>query len=74
MTKEEAIKLGREAIYHATHRDAASGGVVRVYHVNEGSWDCVIDAEDVNEIHYATANSKNLRGDGDETKQELFKI
>lgn len=25
---EEAIQLGRRAIYHATHRDAYSGGVV----------------------------------------------
>lgn len=27
MTKEEAIDLGRKAIYHATYRDAASGGI-----------------------------------------------
>lgn len=26
---EQAISLGQRAIYHATHRDAASGGVVR---------------------------------------------
>lgn len=25
---EDAIQLGRRAIYHATHRDAYSGGVV----------------------------------------------
>ena len=25
---EEAIKLGRRSIYHATHRDAYSGGTV----------------------------------------------
>ncbi|OAF69749.1 hypothetical protein A3Q56_02488 [Intoshia linei] len=28
LTKPEAIDLGRRAIYHATHRDAASGGAV----------------------------------------------
>ena len=27
---EEAYDLGRRAIYHATFRDAASGGIVRV--------------------------------------------
>ncbi len=27
LTKEEAIQLGRKAIYHATYRDAASGGM-----------------------------------------------
>lgn len=29
MTDEEAQELGRRAIYHATHRDAYSGGIVR---------------------------------------------
>lgn len=28
MAVEDAIQLGRRAIYHATHRDAYSGGVV----------------------------------------------
>ena len=28
LTVEEAIQLGRRAIYHATHRDAYSGGFV----------------------------------------------
>ena len=28
LTVEEAYDLGQRAIYHATHRDAASGGVV----------------------------------------------
>ena len=29
MTDEQAYDLGRRAVYHATHRDSASGGVVR---------------------------------------------
>ena len=29
LTDEEAYDLGRRSIYHATYRDAASGGVVR---------------------------------------------
>ena len=28
LTVKEACDLGKRAIYHATHRDAASGGVV----------------------------------------------
>ena len=72
MSREEAIALGREAIYHATHRDAGSGGVVRVYHVNEGGWENIIDAEDVNKIHYENTNAKGLRGDGNETNQGVF--
>lgn len=35
---EEALELGRRAIFHATHRDAYSGGVVNVYHVHENGW------------------------------------
>merc|ERR1719463_405474 len=33
LTLDEAVELGKKAIYHATPRDGASGGVVRVYHV-----------------------------------------
>jgi len=29
LTDTEAYELGRKAIYHATHRDAMSGGMVR---------------------------------------------
>lgn len=29
LTPDEAYDLARRAIYHATHRDAASGGMVR---------------------------------------------
>jgi 20S proteasome subunit beta 5 len=32
---EEAIELGRRAIYHAGFRDCASGGTVSVYHVTQ---------------------------------------
>jgi 20S proteasome subunit beta 5 len=35
---DEAIELGKRAIYHAGHRDAFSGGSVNVYHVGENGW------------------------------------
>jgi len=38
MTPEEACELGRRSIYHATHRDAYSGGVVNVYHIEKEGW------------------------------------
>jgi len=45
MTVDEAVELGntwiilgRKAIYHATNRDTASGGLVRVYHVHKNGW------------------------------------
>jgi len=59
---DEAVELGRRAIYHAKHRDAASGGVVRVYHVHEKGWTKVIGGEDVNKLHYMYAEQKGLNG------------
>lgn len=41
MTAAEAEDLGKRAIYHATHRDAYSGGYVQVYHVKETGWEKV---------------------------------
>ncbi|CAG9327849.1 unnamed protein product [Blepharisma stoltei] len=51
MTLDEAVELGRRAIYHAGHRDAMSGGVVRIYHVHAGGWTNIIQAEDLMNIH-----------------------
>ncbi|KAA8495411.1 Proteasome subunit beta type-5 [Porphyridium purpureum] len=38
LTVEDALELGRRSIFHATHRDAASGGFINVYHVKEDGW------------------------------------
>mmetsp|Transcript_25540 Transcript_25540/g.73366 ORF Transcript_25540/g.73366 Transcript_25540/m.73366 type:complete len:280 (-) Transcript_25540:66-905(-) len=62
LSVEEAVELGRRSIYHATHRDGASGGVVRVYHVHEKGWTKVIAGEDVNKLHYMYAAEKGLTG------------
>lgn len=62
LTVEEAVELGRRSIYHATHRDGASGGVVRVYHVHSKGWTKVIAGEDVNDLHYMYAKEKGLIG------------
>ena len=35
MTPEEVIDVGQLSIYHATHRDVASGGVVKFYYVKK---------------------------------------
>ncbi|KAJ3302955.1 Proteasome subunit beta type-8 [Kappamyces sp. JEL0829] len=55
LTTEEAIDLGRRAIYHATFRDAYSGGVVNLYHVKERGWE-FISQDDVTELHYKYAD------------------
>jgi len=51
LNDEEAYELGRRAIYHATHRDASSGGIIRVYHVKETGW-VKISEEDCTKLHY----------------------
>jgi 20S proteasome subunit beta 5 len=51
LSVEEAIDLGRRAIYHATFRDAYSGGVVNLYHVKKDGWE-FISQTDVTELHY----------------------
>lgn len=51
LTDEEAAELGKRAIYHATFRDAYSGGTCNVYHVKKDGW--VFKGNfDVSELHY----------------------
>jgi 20S proteasome subunit beta 5 len=54
LTVEEAIDLGKRAIYHATHRDAYSGGYVTIYHMKRSGWE-FISRTDVNDLHYKFA-------------------
>jgi len=51
LSVEEAIELGQRSIYHATFRDAASGGTVSVYHVTEAGW-TKVRGEDTTELHF----------------------
>jgi 20S proteasome subunit beta 5 len=61
MTDEEAIDLAQRAIYHATHRDAYSGGVNNVYLVKPEGWTKVA-ATDVFELHYRYATDVQQAG------------
>eukprot|EP01120_Amphizonella_sp_Union-15-10_P008901 TRINITY_DN3287_c0_g4_i2.p1 TRINITY_DN3287_c0_g4~~TRINITY_DN3287_c0_g4_i2.p1 ORF type:complete len:266 (+),score=50.88 TRINITY_DN3287_c0_g4_i2:35-832(+) len=56
---DEAIELGRRSIYHATHRDAFSGGIVNVYHVHEKGW-TKISADDSTKLHYERYSLEKL--------------
>eukprot|EP00008_Paramoeba_atlantica_P003191 CAMPEP_0201493198 /NCGR_PEP_ID=MMETSP0151_2-20130828/36268_1 /ASSEMBLY_ACC=CAM_ASM_000257 /TAXON_ID=200890 /ORGANISM="Paramoeba atlantica, Strain 621/1 / CCAP 1560/9" /LENGTH=273 /DNA_ID=CAMNT_0047880401 /DNA_START=58 /DNA_END=879 /DNA_ORIENTATION=+ len=51
LSVEDALELGRRAIWHATHRDAMSGGTINVYHVQEDGWK-KISADDMNDLYY----------------------
>ncbi|XP_031560305.1 proteasome subunit beta type-5-like isoform X2 [Actinia tenebrosa] len=57
LTPEEAHDLGIRAIYHATHRDAYSGGVVNLYHMQETGWIKVYQI-DVAKLHYQFQKEK----------------
>eukprot|EP01006_Ploeotia_vitrea_P012691 TRINITY_DN33540_c0_g1_i1.p1 TRINITY_DN33540_c0_g1~~TRINITY_DN33540_c0_g1_i1.p1 ORF type:complete len:324 (-),score=178.47 TRINITY_DN33540_c0_g1_i1:78-1025(-) len=51
MTVEEAVELGKRAIYHATHRDAYSGGTINVFCITEKGWKQYFRG-DMNSLHY----------------------
>jgi len=51
LTVPEAVELGKKAIYHATHRDAYSGGMINVYCITADGWKQYYRG-DMNELHY----------------------
>jgi len=51
LTTDEAVELGKRAIYHATHRDAYSGGTINVYYIGPNGWVKKFSA-DMNVLHY----------------------
>jgi len=67
LSVEEAIDLGRRSIYHATHRDAYSGGIVNVYHIRPEGW-VKISADDCFELHQRYQNEKNVQNEKSEMK------
>lgn len=69
MTDEEAIELGKRAIYHATHRDAYSGSINNVYIVKSTGW-VKVHAGDVNDMHYKLAEDKAALAAAREQKAE----
>jgi 20S proteasome subunit beta 5 len=58
LSDADAIELGRRAIYHATFRDAYSGGSINVYHVKKEGWE-FIGNYDVNTLHYEYQDRNN---------------
>ncbi|GBB88685.1 hypothetical protein RclHR1_15240006 [Rhizophagus clarus] len=71
LSVQEAIELGRRSIYHAAHRDSASGGSINVYHVKQDGWE-FIGNYDVGDLHweYQDQPKPNLIGD----VQPMFNI
>lgn len=52
-----SAELGQRSIYHATHRDAYSGGIVRVYHITSTGWKNISNT-DCMELHYKYQEEK----------------
>ena len=46
----DAVELGKRSIYHATHRDAYSGGTINVYYIGPDGWVKKFSA-DMNVLH-----------------------
>jgi 20S proteasome subunit beta 5 len=57
MSEEEACELGRRSIYHATHRDAYSGGIINVYLIREDGWH-KISSTDMDNLHWKYVEEK----------------
>lgn len=60
LTVEEAIDLGARAIYHATHRDGASGGINNLFRMTKDGY-VHVHAIDVNEMHYKFQEDKKQK-------------
>jgi len=57
MEDEEAYDLARRAIYNATYRDIASGGIVRVLSIKEDGWKYISET-DCKDLHYMYQEQK----------------
>eukprot|EP00761_Pharyngomonas_kirbyi_P011940 gb/GECH01011966.1/.p1 GENE.gb/GECH01011966.1/~~gb/GECH01011966.1/.p1 ORF type:complete len:273 (+),score=82.80 gb/GECH01011966.1/:1-819(+) len=57
MSETEAINLGVRSIYHATHRDAASGGTINVYVIRKDGWE-KMRSVDMDNVHWKLQKDK----------------
>jgi len=69
LTLNEAIELGKRAIFHATHRDAYSGGTINVYSIQEHGWTQHFSG-DMNELYYGPYDQLRNRKEEKEEKKE----
>jgi len=69
MSIEEAVELGKRAIWHATHRDAYSGGVINVYNITAAGWKkhCSVD---MNVLLYGQYADEKAKAEKSEKKEE----
>jgi len=70
MSVTEAVELGKRAIYHATHRDAYSGGIINVYCIQEDGWKKLFSA-DMNVLHYGQYAEERRRAEEERQKKAM---
>ena len=63
LSVEEAYDLAQRSIFAATHRDAYSGGTVRIYHITQEGWSRISEVDSMElyfkfEAEKAAANKK----------------
>jgi 20S proteasome subunit beta 5 len=51
LSVHDAVELGKRSIYHATNRDAYSGGIINVYYIGPEGWIKKFSG-DMNDLHY----------------------
>jgi 20S proteasome subunit beta 5 len=60
MSVEQAVELGKRAIWHATHRDAYSGGIINVFCITKDGWTQHYKG-DMNELYYGQYSEENAK-------------
>jgi len=68
LSLKEAVELGKRSIYHATHRDAYSGGTINVYCIQEDGWTKHYSG-DMNELYYGQYAKEKADAEGLEHKE-----
>lgn len=70
LSVEEAHELARRAIYHATFRDAYSGGHINLYHMKETGWERILNMQDVGPLHHEYEAMKESASSSMDTASE----
>jgi len=73
LSDQEAYDLARRAIYHATSKDAYSGGIVRLYHINSTGWRniCNTDCSELHDSYCGTGHLDKKKDHKDSPDKDL---
>ena len=60
LTFDQACDLAQRAIFAATHRDAYSGGTVRIYHIDVDGWKRISETDSM-ELYFRFEAEKKAK-------------